>query len=363
LNINYKYDAFISFAVEDKRGFVVDLVQALENRGLRIYYSSKNFNLGDDINQEINNAITNSRFGIPIFSEHYLQSGWTKLELSGFVNRYTNNELMKILPIWHGVDHAEMTNKYPSLSGLWSINSKEGVEKVADEISKTILKSDENPTCDSNLQSIKTFKSRGSLGRGLIVFLLSFLGLLSTGIFLSLRFQKAPSVKPLALMSTPVADSSTYYFNHGEQSFQSKAYNEAIGFYTNAININNRPKYLIRRGQVNLLINHHESALDDFGMVIEAEPNNDVAYYERAQCYIALKNIPLAVKNLKEAMRLRHPKADSLYNVINPIIKTKIGTESICCDGTQSKKTGRGACSYHGGVCEERPIYKTSRKY
>ena len=29
---------------------------------------------------------------------------------------------------------------------------------------------------------------------------------------------------------------------------------------------------------------------------------------------------------------------------------TRVG--AICCDGTRSSATGRGACSHHGGVCE-----------
>lgn len=32
--------------------------------------------------------------------------------------------------------------------------------------------------------------------------------------------------------------------------------------------------------------------------------------------------------------------------------KPKYRIGAICCDGTRSSATGRGACSHHGGVCE-----------
>jgi len=86
--------------------------------------------------------------------------------------------------------------------------------------------------------------------------------------------------------------------------------------------------------------------------------------YDRALCYLSHKNMVLAVNDLDSAMTKGFKGANGLYNKINPLRKRIIGYETLCSDGTSSNATGRGACSWHGGVAEwNHPIYETYRKY
>jgi tetratricopeptide (TPR) repeat protein len=86
--------------------------------------------------------------------------------------------------------------------------------------------------------------------------------------------------------------------------------------------------------------------------------------YNRAVCLYKTGNIKDAVADLKFAMQKGSEEANILHEKINPIRKRIIGYTTLCCDGTTSSARGRGACSWHGGVCNwNDPIYDEYRKY
>ncbi|NIG55404.1 tetratricopeptide repeat protein [Chitinophaga sp. Cy-1792] len=93
-------------------------------------------------------------------------------------------------------------------------------------------------------------------------------------------------------------------------------------------------------------------------------PNDATLLYNRALCYDKLGNQELAVKDLKLAMEAGSTSAKTYHNKINPERKRVTGYVTRCCDGSTSSATGRGACSWHGGVCNwNEPQYETYRKY
>lgn len=97
---------------------------------------------------------------------------------------------------------------------------------------------------------------------------------------------------------------------------------------------------------------------------LKDDPGNPNLLYNRALCYLSHKNFVLAVNDLDSAMNRGYKAADGLYNKINPLRKRIVGYETLCSDGSSSSATGRGACSWHGGVAQwNHPIYETYRKY
>lgn len=95
-----------------------------------------------------------------------------------------------------------------------------------------------------------------------------------------------------------------------------------------------------------------------------AEKSEAELFYCRAVCYLKTDSIRLAVADLDSAKAGGYKPAVKLYNKVNPLIKHITGYCTLCADGTISYATGRGACSWHGGVAEwNHPMYETSRKY
>src|SRR5688572_1406504 len=76
----YKYDVFISHAVEDKLPIANELCKHLEESGLRVWYSGFDLQAGDSIEGTIRNDLPKSRYAVVVLSQHYLAKSWTMRE-------------------------------------------------------------------------------------------------------------------------------------------------------------------------------------------------------------------------------------------------------------------------------------------
>ena len=86
--------------------------------------------------------------------------------------------------------------------------------------------------------------------------------------------------------------------------------------------------------------------------------------YQRAICNLKAGHTGLAVGDLGAAKNAGYKPAERLYNKVNPIRRRIAYYETLCADGSSSSATGRGACSWHGGVAEwNHPVYEEYRKY
>lgn len=121
----------------------------------------------------------------------------------------------------------------------------------------------------------------------------------------------------------------------------------------------------LRSLQIDVLIKHrkYSDALGKLDNLIAQDKNVD-HYYRRAVCHQKLRQPQEAVNDLNMAIELGSTAAQRLYNTINPLRRRIIGYVTRCCDGTTSNARGRGACSWHGGVCNwNDPIYQEYRQY
>ncbi|XP_062591751.1 toll-like receptor 4 [Saccostrea cucullata] len=77
----YEYDAFISYAEQD-RGFVYKQMKKMEENGLRFCIHDRDFIPGKDIAENITNTIHNSRRIVCVMTSHFLKSYWCMFELN-----------------------------------------------------------------------------------------------------------------------------------------------------------------------------------------------------------------------------------------------------------------------------------------
>ena len=78
----YEYDAFISYADEDRNFAFHRMLENVENEGARLCFHNRDFIPGFDIAENITTAIHNSRKTVCVMSESFLKSYWCMYELN-----------------------------------------------------------------------------------------------------------------------------------------------------------------------------------------------------------------------------------------------------------------------------------------
>ena len=137
---NDSYDFFVSHASEDKNDFVRPLVNAMSNLGLNIWYDEFSLEIGDSLRRTIDHGLGNSRYGIVVLSEDFFNKQWPQYELDALVNKSMSGEKV-ILPVWHGVEHYDVSKYSHSLADKVAFSSKHlSVEDMAKEFLKLIQK-------------------------------------------------------------------------------------------------------------------------------------------------------------------------------------------------------------------------------
>jgi hypothetical protein len=133
-----EYDVFISHASEDKAEVARPLAEALQSKGLSVWYDEFELRIGDSLRRKIDKGIANSNFGIIVISRDFISKGWTNYELDGLITRAVNGEQV-MLPVWHNVTKREVLNYSPSLADKLARSTTDfTVEEIADEIADLI---------------------------------------------------------------------------------------------------------------------------------------------------------------------------------------------------------------------------------
>ena len=116
------WDAFISHASEDKDTVVGPLAVALQTLGVSVWYDKFELKPGDSLSKSIDEGLAQSRFGIVVLSPAFLTKPWTGRELRGLVSREVDEGRPVIVPIWHGVTRAQVTDFSPPLADVVAID-------------------------------------------------------------------------------------------------------------------------------------------------------------------------------------------------------------------------------------------------
>lgn len=132
------YDAFISHASEDKRYFVRQLSQKLQDYGAKIWYDEFSLKPGVSLSRSIEHGLSNSKFGLVVLSEAFFKKKWTEYELRA-LNSFEIDNPGVIIPIWYKVTLEQVRNFSPYLSDkLAIVFDKKSIDDTAIEILETI---------------------------------------------------------------------------------------------------------------------------------------------------------------------------------------------------------------------------------
>ncbi|XP_030966794.1 TMV resistance protein N-like [Quercus lobata] len=105
------YDVFLSFRGEDTReGFTSHLYKSLSDKGFYTFIDDK-LRRGEEISEEIIQAIKNSSILVIVFSENYAKSKWCLDELAEIVDCREKDQEVQIRPIFYNVDPSEIRNQ------------------------------------------------------------------------------------------------------------------------------------------------------------------------------------------------------------------------------------------------------------
>ncbi|XP_030534093.2 disease resistance protein L6-like [Rhodamnia argentea] len=103
-----EFEVFLSFRGPDTRATFADfLYLALLDKGVRVFIDKKEIDVGEEIGQEIFQAIDHSKICIPIFSRGYASSSWCLRELEHMMERRKTSEL-EVMPIFYDVEPSDV---------------------------------------------------------------------------------------------------------------------------------------------------------------------------------------------------------------------------------------------------------------
>lgn len=132
-------DVFLSHASEDKDSIARPLKEALEARGVSVWFDEIKIKVGQSIRLEIEKGITNARFGVVILSPSFFAKQWTQAELDALFSRKAASGKDIILPVWHKLTKDEVLAQSPLLAGIHGLNtSVSTVEEIADQIAEVV---------------------------------------------------------------------------------------------------------------------------------------------------------------------------------------------------------------------------------
>ncbi len=130
-------DVFISYAFEDLDTIVKPLAMQLAELGVSVWFDQYAIKVGDSLHRKIDEGIANSRFGIVVISDSFFEKYFTNYELSGLLQKEVKGTKV-ILPIWVGVDDAQVRSFSPPLADRCACKWEEGLATVIRKLVEVI---------------------------------------------------------------------------------------------------------------------------------------------------------------------------------------------------------------------------------
>lgn len=124
-----KYAVFLSFMGETRRSFTDHLYTSLWEAGVATFRDEEEIRKGNEISDELKQAIEGSEISVVVFSKNYAQSRWCLDELVKMVE--CKQKLgRKILPIFYHVTPSEVRKQ----TGEFGIALNQHIERFGEEI-------------------------------------------------------------------------------------------------------------------------------------------------------------------------------------------------------------------------------------
>lgn len=124
-----QWDAFISYASEDRAGVAQPLAEALASLGLRVWFDQTELRVGDSLRERIDDGLARSMYGIVILSPAFFEKHYPARELNGLAQREVQGEKV-ILPVWYHIDEPALRRFSPPLADRIAARWDEGIDTV-----------------------------------------------------------------------------------------------------------------------------------------------------------------------------------------------------------------------------------------
>jgi hypothetical protein len=141
----YRYDVFISHAVEDKIPVANDLYDALVAKGVKVWYSGRELSIGERLIDTIFQSLDKCSYGVVILSPTYLTKIWALGEFFTFLRREQQENRNLILPVLYDITPEELAARYPLMADIVAVRTTKGIDYVATEICRAVGKCKEPP--------------------------------------------------------------------------------------------------------------------------------------------------------------------------------------------------------------------------
>jgi hypothetical protein len=132
------FDLFISHASEDKAGIARPLSQRLQQMGFLVWFDENQIEVGEELLASLNKGISQSRFGLIIISQAFINKKWTQYEVKQLL-KMSKNAGKKLFFIWHGVNEEQVKTWSPELgSRVAFISERFSVDDLGLELAKAM---------------------------------------------------------------------------------------------------------------------------------------------------------------------------------------------------------------------------------
>jgi hypothetical protein len=131
-------DAFLCHAWDDRQGIAKELHDALEARGVKVWFSEKDVGLGVPLLRAIDKGLANSRVGIVLVTPALLRrlpaEGIADKELSALLARD------RLVPVVHQTTYVALRDVSPLLASRSGLDTaEEPMAQVADKLAELVL--------------------------------------------------------------------------------------------------------------------------------------------------------------------------------------------------------------------------------
>jgi hypothetical protein len=139
-----EFNAFISYASEDRKDFVLLLAEKLRGIGLKIWFDEFCLRLGDSLREKIDYGLSNSDYGIVVLSHAFFSKKWPQRELNALYSLEIDGRAA-ILPIWKDISRDQVKKYSPLLADKYAAKAYDGIDYVAARLVEVIEPDNQYP--------------------------------------------------------------------------------------------------------------------------------------------------------------------------------------------------------------------------
>ncbi len=128
------HDVFLSHAGPDRQ-VAGELYNEFVARGLDVWFDGAELRLGESLTRQIDRGIANSRLGVVLVTEAFLQGRqWTERELGGLMSGRR-----RIIPVLEGISFDDLAGYSPLLADFTGLSTDtEGLGEIAEQVAATL---------------------------------------------------------------------------------------------------------------------------------------------------------------------------------------------------------------------------------